>query len=204
MLKRIFDNLIPPSGGARFPALDGLRGLACLLVLVNHTPFINELPFAKMGTLAVRIFFVLSGFLLYSGLIGADKLDLRGYYRRRAWRILPLYYVALLLGSIAYWVTQKSLPTGNIISHLFFAHTFKPEWALAPMPTAWSLGAEGQFYALLPLLALAFRTETLPRLCAAIACALGLQLLLPQLYTARNAWNPVFINWPFQRLTITP
>ena len=173
MLKRIFDNLIPPSGGARFPALDGLRGLACLLVLVNHTPFINSYPFTRMGPLAVRIFFVLSGFLLYSGLIGADKLDLRGYYRRRAWRILPLYYVALLLGSSAYWVTQKSLPAGNIISHLFFAHTFKPEWALDPMPTAWSLGAEVQFYALLPLLALAFRTETLPRLCAAIACAAG-------------------------------
>lgn len=73
----------------RWPALDGVRGLAILLVMVEHT---HLAPFHG-GGLGVDLFFVLSGFLI-SGLLLAEfqrsgGLDIRRVYYRRALRLLP-------------------------------------------------------------------------------------------------------------------
>ena len=80
---------------AILPNLDGIRAMACLLVVVSHMPLPGK-P-ATLGALGVGVFFVLSGFL-----IGGILLDYRlatnyfkTFYIRRACRIFPLYYFTL-------------------------------------------------------------------------------------------------------------
>jgi peptidoglycan/LPS O-acetylase OafA/YrhL len=99
----------PISSSVRIPALDGLRGIAILLVLLwhsifhvsfNHHPLMNRL--VGIGSLSwsgVDLFFVLSGFLI--GGILLDNRDsprfFKTFYLRRAYRILPLYFAVVTL-----------------------------------------------------------------------------------------------------------
>src|SRR5260221_3218564 len=93
----------------RIPALDGLRGVAILMVLLNHfVPNRNYAPShvmtwlsnaAQSGWAGVDLFFVLSGFLITGILIEAKVSPryFRNFYMRRVLRIFPLYYGALVL-----------------------------------------------------------------------------------------------------------
>src|SRR5260221_4024268 len=93
----------------RIPALDGLRGVAILMVLLNHfVPNRNYAPShvmtwlsnaARSGWAGVDLFFVLSGFLITGILIEAKASPhyFRNFYMRRVLRIFPLYYGALVL-----------------------------------------------------------------------------------------------------------
>ena len=79
------------------PALDGLRAVACLSVMLYHTEVISG------GFLGVDVFFTLSGFLITSLLLDEFRadgaVDLRAFWRRRAYRIVPLLAtVSLTLG----------------------------------------------------------------------------------------------------------
>jgi peptidoglycan/LPS O-acetylase OafA/YrhL len=88
-----------PSGGLNYNALDGLRGLAALLVLATHT----GLPGCdSVGHVGVIVFFCLSGFLLTlpyakdsSMIFSLDHV--RGYYLRRLKRIAPMFYFILIV-----------------------------------------------------------------------------------------------------------
>src|SRR5882672_3295613 len=97
----------PLSGGERnderFEALDGVRGIAVLLVLAGHTAGI---PTARHG---VQLFFVLSGFLITRILLrGGEEIDngrlaahvFVEFYVRRTLRIMPAYYALLLIGAL--------------------------------------------------------------------------------------------------------
>ena len=81
----------------RFPALDGVRAIAALMVVFFHYGG----PGFLQGWLGVQIFFVLSGFLITTLLLREQardgRIDLREFYRRRAFRILPVYFVVLLV-----------------------------------------------------------------------------------------------------------
>src|SRR5919201_5629123 len=78
----------PMSRSRHIPALDGLRGIAVLLVVSWHA-----LRAPHAGALGVDLFFVLSGFLITSLLISewrrSGSISLRAFYRRRALRLLP-------------------------------------------------------------------------------------------------------------------
>ena len=80
-----------------YPALDGLRGIAILLVVIYHNfGFISQ---SNFGWLGVDLFFVLSGFLITDILlrtIGKPGF-LREFYMRRVLRIFPLYYLSLVI-----------------------------------------------------------------------------------------------------------
>src|SRR5688572_18382331 len=85
---------VPASGVPRprhIPALDGLRGIAILLVLVVHAV---RLPATEIGFAGVDLFFVLSGFLITGTLLDAKGSPnyFRNFYARRTLRIFPLYY----------------------------------------------------------------------------------------------------------------
>ncbi|GAA0665204.1 peptidoglycan/LPS O-acetylase OafA/YrhL [Sphingomonas insulae] len=99
-------------GHARQPALDGVRGIAILLVLLFHfrMPFGSSAidafvqPFCAVGWIGVDLFFVLSGFLVGRLILievdAAGALDLRRFFLRRAWRLWPvlgLYLATLVL-----------------------------------------------------------------------------------------------------------
>jgi peptidoglycan/LPS O-acetylase OafA/YrhL len=138
------------------PQLDSVRAFAVLSVLVNH--FLIE---TELGTLGVRLFFVLSGYLLTGILLSergeAERLQvprrraLRDFYVRRILRIWPAYYAALigavLIGEqgMAKTFAWHALFASNI---LFF---LEQAWLPGESAHLWTLSVEEQFYLLLPL-----------------------------------------------------
>lgn len=158
----------PPLRDQHLASLDGVRGLAILLVFAMHygggRKFDN--PFLKVtgevmagGWIGVDLFFVLSGFLITGILL--DSVGERGYYKifyaRRALRIFPPYYAALLAVLAATPLLGINWKTDHIS---FFTYTnniallFDPNVAtIGPLITFgayWSLAVEEQFYLIWP------------------------------------------------------
>jgi peptidoglycan/LPS O-acetylase OafA/YrhL len=138
------------------PALDGLRGIAILLVLACH--FTDE-PLG--GAYGVDLFFVLSGFLITTLLLeertAAGRIGLGGFYVRRARRLLPalaamlccyLVYNAILGRNALGTVADYGLYFGNV----YFVVTHQPD--TTGLGHLWSLAEEEQFYLLWPVLLL--------------------------------------------------
>jgi peptidoglycan/LPS O-acetylase OafA/YrhL len=137
------------------PWLDGLRGVAVLLVVVQHT--LGQLD-VELGSLGVGLFFALSGYLITSLLL--DERALRGsvslarFYLRRAARLVPAL-VAVVVVCDAFFVVQHD---GAALKGSLFALTYTANYAqvfrenLVPAfgPT-WSLAVEEHFYVLWPL-----------------------------------------------------
>jgi peptidoglycan/LPS O-acetylase OafA/YrhL len=166
---------LPLTDSARIPVLDGLRGVAILLVLMWHGLF--SIPFKSpisskillLGTLSwsgVDLFFVLSGFL-----IGGILLDVRDspryfktFYVRRAYRILPLYTVVIVLNLlwptfVVSWVSRLGHFSGTevpLLSLLTFTQNFWMAWSggfgVITVRATWSLAVEEQFYLTIPFL----------------------------------------------------
>jgi peptidoglycan/LPS O-acetylase OafA/YrhL len=163
----------------RSPALDGVRGVAILLVLfwhlyacVPHPQWTqNFIPFdwlANMGWSGVILFFVLSGFLIARILLRHRQQPryFSTFYIRRTARIIPLYY--LCLGSfllVRHWLPSAENPplTPLLDNHsiaLWPYAIFVQNYAMAQinhfggawLGVTWSLAIEEQFYLLLPLL----------------------------------------------------
>lgn len=154
------------------PVLDGMRGLAMLMVLAHH--FVAFRPahpvekwfvrVAELGTPAIDIFFVLSGFLI-TGIL----LDMRGepgyfrrFYVRRGLRIFPLYYLLLFVVCVClpplYRAGHASVISQDLLhdtvsrwpwfvtytSNILFA--LKKSFLDRTLAVTWSLGVEEQFY----------------------------------------------------------
>jgi len=170
-------NVVPAGirrGSTYFPELESLRGLAIALVFVFHAdrallfPFRTrdgaESPLALLyvwaGHTGVTLFFVLSAFLLSLPFLdeayGGRTVSRRQFYERRALRILPLYWVAVVAATILTSHTLRDLWRG--LPYLAFLQS-KPNLPTRMPPFSevwWSLATEVQFYVLLPLIALAF------------------------------------------------
>lgn len=156
----------PDSAPAKvYPALDGLRAVATVAVLISHF-FPERAPIQRAfhwGRFGVMLFFVLSGFLITGLLLrGREAASsgqtspgavFRAFVARRALRIAPIYYLVVLLGwGVGYGPIASLLPwhltyTGNIA--LTYFH--KP---LAQATHLWSLCVEEQFYLLWPVVIL--------------------------------------------------
>lgn len=187
----------------RDPALDGLRGVAVLLVFVfhyggglhAHNPFARALGYlTQSGWIGVEIFFALSGFLITGILLDslAAPRALRNFFARRALRILPLYIFALLACAVAALATGGSLRSLQPLAiYAVFLQNLPPLVNAAlhtppPLPVfhLWSLAVEEQFYLLWPFLLLLTRIPRRTRmLCLgvfaatfAIRCAVFLYL----------------------------
>jgi peptidoglycan/LPS O-acetylase OafA/YrhL len=142
------------------PQLDALRAMAVCAVLIHHFLPVQRLiseNFLTLGLLAVRLFFVLSGYLITGILLRSRSLSfraaLREFYTRRALRILPIYYltllVAALLGVTA--VSQFIFWHSFYVSNILFI--LKPAVA-GPIGHLWTLSVEEQFYIAWPFLVL--------------------------------------------------
>ena len=141
------------------PGLDGVRGIAILLVVVHHSAFpipvvtATDRAFVNWtlaGWVGVDLFFVLSGFLITGILLDAKGSPnyFRNFYARRVLRIFPLYYAAVALlvisGMIAreqewYWAHAVNI-FASVQGRIPFVHGH-----------FWSLGVEEQFYLVWPL-----------------------------------------------------
>lgn len=147
--------------GFRSPALDGFRGLGCLLVLLGHTQW-NGGTILPGAVVAMDLFFVLSGFLI-TGLLLAeykktDSINLTSFWTRRAIRLLPAFYVYFAFGALFYAFTrfQPVVGTDPMVTLLSTAF-YGSNWAVAKgyelgvFTVTWSLSLEEQFYFLCPL-----------------------------------------------------
>lgn len=154
-----------PAQRQYYPALDGLRGLAILLVIVYHNfGFINYFFF---GWLGVDLFFVLSGFLITDILLNTAGQPhfLKNFYTRRLLRIFPLYYLALLLFMYLIPALTHAFPADYYRENQFWMWTYLQNWLYIFKPAGdttglhhlWSLAVEEQFYLLWPLVILLLR-----------------------------------------------
>jgi peptidoglycan/LPS O-acetylase OafA/YrhL len=156
------------TGSQSIPALDGIRAVAVALVLADH----GGIPGLSGGFLGVDVFFVLSGFLITSLLL--DELDrtgrigLRGFWIRRARRLLPALIVMVLAVVAArdlfppeavaalrddavasfFWIANWAFVAQKAD---YFSHGATP----SPLQHTWSLGVEEQYYLIWPLLLIA-------------------------------------------------
>jgi peptidoglycan/LPS O-acetylase OafA/YrhL len=202
---------------ARVPGLDGLRGVAVLLVLMNNLypgypqPYWDRIAYivSNTGWMGVDLFFVLSGCLITGILLDtkSDQYYFRNFYARRFLRIFPLYY-----GFLVVWVATVSL------SHWFDPHAARSfldnqgwYWSyLANLKIAlrgwgeglepggfWSLAVEEQFYLLWPLVVLASPPRRLARICVGmIVTALLLRVGWTLLYPDKHAHLAVYVATP--------
>lgn len=146
------------------PGLDGIRALAVLAVLCYHAGF----GWALGGFLGVETFFVLSGFLITALLLnewnGSGRIDLRGFWVRRARRLLPAVWLLLsALPLLAFLLARDSLP--RLQEDIPAALLYVTNWVyiLREVPyfeafgrppllqQLWSLAVEEQFYVFWPL-----------------------------------------------------
>ncbi|WP_232306798.1 acyltransferase family protein, partial [Thermobifida cellulosilytica] len=161
-----------PQVSGHQPALDGMRALAALLVLVFHvaTETGDALAPGAVGALlaggdmAVPLFFALSGLLLYrpwaaAAIDGAPGPSVRAYLRQRAVRILPAYWlvavVALLLWSREHLGSPRAWLEVLTLTFTYDPHPWWTGTGPRGLGQIWSLCVEVSFYLLLPLLAAA-------------------------------------------------
>jgi peptidoglycan/LPS O-acetylase OafA/YrhL len=142
------------------PFVDGLRGLAVLMVVLSHTSqhlgsggfhFALTRSLTEAGDRGVQLFFILSAFTLFSSSLVRFKRDshpTRNFYIRRMFRILPFWWVI-----VAFWALYYHPHFYQILPSILFVFGFlRFDGALEIVPGGWTLFVEETFYLLLPLL----------------------------------------------------
>ncbi len=174
----------------RIPQLDGLRGIAVMMVFAYHTLGVNQEPsghlthlvygVATLGISGVDLFFVLSGFLITRILLAnRDASNFYStFYARRALRIFPLYYGALILVFLVLPVIAKTHPYWGMgikptrwsdqlwfwFNLSNFRTAFQP-MLVPPLSHFWTLAIEEQFYFVWPTIVRRYSEDTLKWIC---------------------------------------
>jgi len=167
----------------RLPALDGVRGIAILLVLLHQLDRIEGEGLATRlveyafdaGWVGVQLFFVLSGFLITGILLGSRGTPtyFRSFFVRRVLRIFPVYFGALVL---FLWIAPSvGLAPPSWRDHQLWYWLYLSNWTEpflgGSLPHLWSLAVEEQFYLLWPFVVARLDARDLLRTCVALAVA---------------------------------
>lgn len=194
--------------GGRIPALDGLRAVGVLLVILSHLAVTHGFPahspkeiLGRLGTVGVDVFFVLSGFLITSLLCRerdrSSRISLGAFYLRRVLRIVPAYLCFLVFVAALSFAGKAQIARGDWLAAATYTMNFRahPAWEVGHF---WSLSIEEHFYVLWPpLLAL------LPRRAAIVGLA-GILLFEVVVRVAILSWSPALAIrtelWTFTRL----
>ncbi|WP_170945778.1 acyltransferase [Rhodococcus sp. 14-2483-1-2] len=196
-----------PTLGKR-PALNGIRGIAVLLVIARHA---MPSVFGGAGMIGVGLFFVLSGFLITTLLVeenhGHGRISLSNFYLRRALRLLPALVAMLVVVTIYGSVFTSGTERAHILASVGFSVTYLAGYAafldypimdgLGPM---WSLAVEEQFYLIWPLiLVMILRgNRTIPTALLAVSGTLVVSVALrissftiwgPEIYELPTTWS---------------
>jgi len=156
---------IRPNGFGYFPGLDGVRAISVIAVLLYHA----EVSGMKGGFLGVEVFFVISGYLITSLLLGEEErsgaVSLRQFWIRRARRLLPAMYavvLATLVVSALFLREELASLRGDAVAAIFYVSNWsfivaeKSYFEASGRPSLlqhlWSLAVEEQFYLLWPVL----------------------------------------------------
>jgi peptidoglycan/LPS O-acetylase OafA/YrhL len=143
------------AGGGRIPSLDGLRAISITLVLAGHLAGTRNAYAASLvdASFGVRVFFVISGFLITSLLIEEQArigtISLKNFYLRRLFRIFPPFYAyigVVAAAAAAGWVAFRPGDLGYALTYTMNYHYDRSWW----FGHIWSLSVEEQFYLLWP------------------------------------------------------
>ncbi len=175
-----------------YPALDGLRGMAVLFVLLAHIGFnIYLFPYRIYldSTIGVHIFFVISGFLITTLLLKEKvkngRISLRYFYIRRVLRILPVAYLFLLVLIVLNNIYHLEIPAPDFIASFLFYKNL-PMHNEPYTAHFWSLAVEEQFYLTFPII-LALNTNRY------MVLALAIVIIVP-LISVLSYYNISFLN----------
>ena len=189
----------------RLPALDGARALFVLVVASFHiwqqswlTPYLtignwsqSLDPLLRSGYMWVDAMLLLSGFLLYLPYAEANEggkplPSIGKFYKRRILRIVPSYYLCVLIMLVFVALPKGSYndPNGSfnawrmwrdLLAHATFTHTLFPfSYTGSPLNgSLWTLGVEMEFYLIFPFLGRAFRRWPIATYLALLAVAFG-------------------------------
>ena len=149
----------------KVPQLDGVRGVAILVVLAHNLHGFYTAPLSYLttyGWMGVDLFFVLSGFLITGILLDTKNSPryFRNFYARRSLRIWPLYYcVLVLMFVIIPLLTPQNAAEIFRRSHPWWPYPFflqnffvgVPSGGVGPLGVSWSLAVEELFYVFWPL-----------------------------------------------------
>lgn len=155
--------------------IDGLRGLAILMVVVMHSAMqgVVKIPytlsvFLSLGSRGVQLFFIASAFTLFRSYQNRSFVEthpIRNFFTRRFFRIAPIYYLGVFYYifesyfDVPYWLgNQPLISIYNIMSNFFFLHGFSPFWINSLVPGGWSIAVEMLFYGLFPFLFLKIKS----------------------------------------------
>jgi peptidoglycan/LPS O-acetylase OafA/YrhL len=184
---------IPKVSPHRLPGLDGLRAVSIALVLLAHTEGTVGAPHLGLphqtGLLGVRIFFVISGFLITTLLMAerrrTGRIAVGDFYLRRVFRIFPAFYFFLAVVGVCAAVQLVELHRGDALAAATYTMNYHQgrSWIVGHL---WSLSVEEQFYLLWPavLVLLGTRRATWFAIAAVAAAPLlrvGIWSLVPPL-----------------------
>ncbi|WP_456600341.1 acyltransferase family protein [Blastococcus sp. SYSU DS0616] len=202
----------------RYPALNGLRALAATAVVTTHAAFWTGSYTADTGGYAlarldvgVAVFFALSGFLLSQPLFraaaeGRPAPRTAAFLWRRALRILPAYWVCVVLAML-FLPGNREMGGGDWLRFLTLTQIYSRSWHADGLDHAWSLCTEVSFYVLLPLIVAGLLRLSGGRwrpglLLAALAVAslLGFAWFAwaasdPYLLGSLTLWLPAYASW---------
>jgi peptidoglycan/LPS O-acetylase OafA/YrhL len=209
----------PPSLRGHLPVLDGVRGLAVMMVLVFH--FVGQMQptnaveraivgVTKHGLLGVELFFVLSGFLITGLLYEAHTKPhyLRNFYMRRVLRIFPLYYgVLALVFLVAPLIPLLRGPTLDYLldrqawAWLYGINVYlagHEEWSFSYLNHFWSLAVEEHFYLFWPFVVLLLARRPRALIAVSLAISLGAMLARVTGIVLGLSWWTTVVLTPFK------
>lgn len=175
----------------RIPTLDGIRAVAIVLVVFAHslgTPHGFDSKLLRVsGDVGVRIFFVLSGFLITTLLVReharTGRISYRAFFTRRLYRIFPAFYVYIAAMSVLTAAGVIDLPAREVLWAATYTMNFhQPEtWWVGHL---WSLAVEEQFYVVWPL------TVSLLAIARARTVAIAAIVFAPMARLVATRWFP--------------
>lgn len=196
--------------GRHYPEIDGLRAIACLLVVWFHSSifadYANPIPSDAFGTViyhivshigqsGVDLFFVISGFLITGILVDSqnNRHPLRKFYIRRSLRIFPLYYAFLCILALLLILSGQFDLSGlsQILPYFLYVQNFMgasdPNVSMYVIHF-WSLAIEEQFYLFWPIVLYAFyKPKNLFSILLLCAVLIGLSWYLRVYFCAQDA-----------------
>jgi peptidoglycan/LPS O-acetylase OafA/YrhL len=145
----------------KYPSLNGLRAVSIIMVVISHLVMLYPSNFgwlSFLGPLGVNIFFVISGFLITTLCIKekveTSTISLKNFYLRRAFRILPVAYLYILILAVLNFIFKLNMASAGFIAAIFFladlsfSRRTNFNWDVSHY---WSLSVEEQFYLFFPV-----------------------------------------------------